>query len=126
MTIAELKQFAKQYQELTDIAWSRGKQALLATETGFGEKCTGYERVVFEKECIVVICHDCCHDLWEESSYSLSFEDILMSEEEWTTHLEELRKITQMKKELKAEQERVKRLEKKRKEFQRLKQELGK
>lgn len=126
MTIIELKEFTKQYQELKTLAWNRGKQALFATETGFGEKCTDYEKVVFEEENIVVTCYDSCYDLRDESSYYLSFEELLMSEEEWTEHLRELTEVTQINNELRAKQERLSRLEQKEKEFERLKQELGK
>lgn len=126
MNLQELKQFISTYQDLKTLAWSRGKQALLATETGFGEKCTGYEKIIFEEESIVVTCYDSCYDCHEESSYYMSFEELLMSEGEWTVHLEELKKITQLNKELKAEQEKTRRLEEKEVQFQKLKQELGK
>ena len=126
MTLQELNQFIIQYNKLKDLAWKRGKEALLVTETGFGEKCTGYERVIFMENHIKVVCYDTCYDLHDESSYCLSFEEFLMTDEEWQQHLVELKEIIEENKRIKAEQEKLRKLEQAEKEFFRLKKELGK
>lgn len=126
MTITELNKFIKIYQDLRTFAWSRGKQALLATETGFGEKCTGFHRIDFEENYINVIGYDTCYDLVDLCGYSLSFEELLMTDKQWEQRLLQLKEITEENKRIKTEQEKLRKLEEVEKEFFRLKKELGK
>lgn len=122
MTISEIIEGAN---SLEDLISHRAGIKVDAQGHGFG-RCNSLESISFEDGYVLVQFTDYCYDLRDTCSVSLSTEELEMSNDQFSTHIEKIRDGIIKKKEEALKRTHLDEVERRRKQYEKLKKEFEK